>query len=500
MFDNCYNLTVIQQSLQTLKKTYEEVKDKLGVILYFDGGARTTAGYGIHGYVYIDEETKGNSKCPKGYPTNKGYISNKSNTPDIYKVPVLAYINCYGKVIDGTNNMAELKACTVAMDLIKSLPVVQYTLLGDSKYVIDGLLNHYPTWEKNDFKSSTGKPLANKELWQELWAMYKSVVVKHSSIDWVKGHGGDIGNTLADSNATKGIYMGLRYDITDEYVISINTPEDEYNNLYSIHPLLCERRFAYTTYGNDTPVYYQYSMGDYAPSIEKDRRSVLGKRISDTTLSVVILPEKDPVITSLQELSKNSLGFDGIMVGRLDLLNRGSLYDELYKSKYPLLTRKGDNVIDSNGVELLTHLSKPRLAFRLIDDFDYLASVLANYVSRRPDSEFTPVVVTEQVFNISKDKKGNDVYTVNSSNDNPIINCTIDTNDIKTVLPLTPSVDIPDIISLGRLAKHLPKVILLLRKDEINPMVIHYVTVIECNGGFGIWTGAYWNVHVIKGE
>ena len=62
--------------------------------------------------------------------------------------------------------------------------------------------------EKNDWITSTKKPVANKDLWIEL----DSLTLKHSiKWEWVKGHSGDVKNERADELARKGIDELISY-------------------------------------------------------------------------------------------------------------------------------------------------------------------------------------------------------------------------------------------------------------------------------------------------
>ena len=59
----------------------------------------------------------------------------------------------------------------------------------------------YLTWKKNGWKTSTKKPVKNKELWITLDELIK----KHNiNWKWVKGHDGNINNEKAD-------YLARRY-------------------------------------------------------------------------------------------------------------------------------------------------------------------------------------------------------------------------------------------------------------------------------------------------
>ncbi len=98
-----------------------------------------------------------------------------------------------------TNNKMEL---TAAIEALKSLPpLAKVVLRSDSQYVIKGCTEWRAGWVRKGMKNSKGEPVANPDLWKELWAQVDARRVK---FEWVKGHNGDAGNELADSLAVLG--------------------------------------------------------------------------------------------------------------------------------------------------------------------------------------------------------------------------------------------------------------------------------------------------------
>lgn len=105
---------------------------------------------------------------------------------------------CYVK--DGTNNIAELNGFKQAMIIAKKYlegGAQKVVIKTDSKYSISCLTEWLSGWLKNNWKTSAGKPVKNKELIQDIYAVYKEI--KDSiSILHVNGHVGIEGNELAD--------------------------------------------------------------------------------------------------------------------------------------------------------------------------------------------------------------------------------------------------------------------------------------------------------------
>ena len=106
----------------------------------------------------------------------------------------------FGGEKNTTNNQMELTAAINAFKaLIKPCVVTLYT---DSNYVIKGISEWMQGWKKKGWKTASGTPVKNVELWKEL----DLLVQQHSvSWNWVKGHSGNPGNERADQLANKGI-------------------------------------------------------------------------------------------------------------------------------------------------------------------------------------------------------------------------------------------------------------------------------------------------------
>ncbi|MFN3921342.1 MAG: ribonuclease HI [Caldimicrobium sp.] len=75
-----------------------------------------------------------------------------------------------------TNNKMELLAVIKALSYFKEPKKIKiYT---DSEYVVKGATEWLPKWKVNGYKTSEGKPIKNRELWEELenWLKFHEVV------------------------------------------------------------------------------------------------------------------------------------------------------------------------------------------------------------------------------------------------------------------------------------------------------------------------------------
>ena len=65
-----------------------------------------------------------------------------------------------------TNNQMELTAVIRALTAAKKHSEIE--IHTDSQYVKNGMQTWIKTWKKNNWKTSTKKPVKNQELWQQL--------------------------------------------------------------------------------------------------------------------------------------------------------------------------------------------------------------------------------------------------------------------------------------------------------------------------------------------
>ncbi|OMB74248.1 ribonuclease HI [Mycolicibacterium conceptionense] len=105
----------------------------------------------------------------------------------------------YGGEKATTNNRMELLAAIVALEAITAARPIQ--LWTDSQYVRQGITSWISGWKRKGWKTSTGQPVKNADLWRRL----DTVAAQHT-VDWrwLKGHAGHEGNELADQLATRG--------------------------------------------------------------------------------------------------------------------------------------------------------------------------------------------------------------------------------------------------------------------------------------------------------
>ena len=88
-----------------------------------------------------------------------------------------------GSENDTTNNRMELKAAIEGIKL--AADESKLMLYTDSKYVKDGITFWIENWKKNNWLTSSKKPVKNQDLWEQLDTLNERYNV---SWKWVKGH------------------------------------------------------------------------------------------------------------------------------------------------------------------------------------------------------------------------------------------------------------------------------------------------------------------------
>jgi ribonuclease HI len=131
-----------------------------------------------------------------------------------------------GKDAHTTNNRMELTGAIRALAAVnnKKGDIILHT---DSRYVINGITQWIPEWEKRNWMTKAKKPVENRDLWEELSRLVKlhnmegTILWKH-----VGGHVGITGNERVDEIATsfaegkipklyRGPVLNYAYDLSN---------------------------------------------------------------------------------------------------------------------------------------------------------------------------------------------------------------------------------------------------------------------------------------------
>ena len=99
-----------------------------------------------------------------------------------------------------TNNRMEMMAAVAALRDIKEPAEIK--LVSDSTYLVKGMGSWIHGWMKKGWKTASGSPVKNKDLWEELLKLAKPHKIKW---EWIKGHDGHPENELCDLLANEAI-------------------------------------------------------------------------------------------------------------------------------------------------------------------------------------------------------------------------------------------------------------------------------------------------------
>ena len=106
----------------------------------------------------------------------------------------------YGYQATATHNQMELMAAIRGLEALKQ--PCEVTLTTDSKYVLQGMTEWLAGWKRKGWKSASGQPVKNQDLWQRLDIAAQPHKITWS---WVRGHTGHPDNERVDGLANRAI-------------------------------------------------------------------------------------------------------------------------------------------------------------------------------------------------------------------------------------------------------------------------------------------------------
>ena len=115
---------------------------------------------------------------------------------------VLRYNNhkkeMYGAEKQTTNNRMELTAAIKGLAILREECEVE--VVTDSEYVMKGITQWIKGWKRNNWLTSTKKPVVNQDLWQALDTQNSR---HRTTWTWTKGHANHADNNRCDELATR---------------------------------------------------------------------------------------------------------------------------------------------------------------------------------------------------------------------------------------------------------------------------------------------------------
>lgn len=99
-----------------------------------------------------------------------------------------------------TNNRMELLGAIVGLEALNRPCRVRLTT--DSQYLVKGMTEWLPGWQRNGWRNSKKEEVANRDLWERLAALAD---IHQIEWVWVKGHDGHPENERCDELARREI-------------------------------------------------------------------------------------------------------------------------------------------------------------------------------------------------------------------------------------------------------------------------------------------------------
>lgn len=514
------------------------------IVLYTDGGANPNpgpTGSGIHGYIFDDKEvaakpvelanfttenineprkdkSKGEGGDKRGAnsidyatPTKTGYAYlDKKNFSKIEKTlvkPIAYFEQAFAHDGAATNNVGEMEGLEKAYLAIKHIldagfKVVNVFVLADSQYVIKTFNEYVGKYKQNGWITTAGTPVKNREIIESCEELKSSILAKGVKIklEWVRGHGDDLGNNIADYMATIAC-RSARYR-RETQVGKWFTPKQYWENETDRHPLMMMKR----GYFNRRKEYNE--PGTYFQIEPSDKDTLIGKRDNEA-YSIVILNEP----CQFQESVREAQGRFGQEENKIILLRNEVLYNKnvqrYIKSHGSMClgpSRSMNDVSFVNKTVICQEHNPPALFYRVLEIFSFMKERLDDFREQTGKEDFEPGVrgkygsttvhdVTDEFYTVEEKKVGNTIsekmvlksnFTVGYRNHTFTVKESVDGKDEIYQVPVALGMDIPGRNALKQLEEHYPRIYML--SWESAPEVLRYAFVVDCITGTAIWS------------
>lgn len=109
----------------------------------------------------------------------------------------------YGGTEEATNNRMELNALRRALRWVEAKARKRTVVIRtDSQLTADGYNAWIEGWARKGWKTSKGTSVVNDDRWKQVLKLKNRL--PNVTVEWVKGHAGDVGNDRADELAELG--------------------------------------------------------------------------------------------------------------------------------------------------------------------------------------------------------------------------------------------------------------------------------------------------------
>lgn len=490
----------MQQLLETIPEFIDELD---GVVFFVDGGMRAVLGaekatFGIHAYFYNDEVAKKGHGAKDFLPTPTEYVEKAKVKPED-KCTVLKYYDAFGPSQGGTNQTAEMDALIETLQIILQSKIYEKVkrihVYSDSQTVVNGTNAWIDGWRKRNWISSSGSPVANKPLWEEIDKLWKEVKATgvNISFSWVKGHASNYGNILADYMASTGLFHN---DARGE---TITDPADYYTADAATSKLLLDSKLFHLNeinpFVDGQAQYLTFSHPSQGFSVKDD----VGKYVRDFGIGVIRLKTSEPVVDEALRVCStfNERVADVPIIVNLQNILKPSNCKEILAGMVGNYNVTSEGQVKSlTNEHLLTIVDPSRLAYRMKPIYATAAEILDQFLDQDESIGITDVT---DLFYDKLEKKGKTSLKFKLSTESFIqipVTFVRPTGKVTTKITITFGNDTPQRRTFSSIIDNEPKISVVTWQESEN--VYRYGLVIETNEGLGLWYGCFDNSEFIR--
>jgi ribonuclease HI len=131
-----------------------------------------------------------------------------------------------GSEPNSTNHRAELLALIVALEYLQANPQPDLTpIFSDSQSAVDGLNQHWvANWQQRNWLNSKGKPVINRDLWEQLETLRSVTVTFHH----LRGHTDALGKKGRDALAKNLARFGADTELHNQGNLAADRAADRF--------------------------------------------------------------------------------------------------------------------------------------------------------------------------------------------------------------------------------------------------------------------------------
>lgn len=488
---------------------WKELAKGQKAILYTDGGCKPNpgnGGFGIHGYVYKEKDSKRGNGHPTHILTNHGYVlkadfkdHQNSGGKKLEEIEPIFYIDIMSTDLTrSTNNRTELLAMCVGLEKIAELEVKEAILFLDSKYSI-ARYSKLEFIEKQNWQIN-GEMIANKDILERALIAKRKLEESEItvSIEKVAGHSKDPGNDAADLLASIGVAMTMNGKIRID--VDYSPAQGYWKKDIDRHAFFSlDSTYFSTDKTKNEP-------GIYMMASHKKSSEALGTRMTDGSFALIQLDEPDPTLEYIRNSSydrRDQFDHHRLMMVGLDRVFNAVNYKLVSEYQDQVLLSRPDDknlyMLSTKKDKLFIEALEPaKFAWRAVDAIDHLNRVY--HQAKEGSSKVEVTDITDMIYDtVTTKKKGEEVSTRSLNKKFPPgtstvmvkAKCSFGGQEHELSFPLILGIDIPHRNSLKRLEELNPVVkIVTWAESEV---AFRYATIIEVDGARGIWAGYYSN-------